>query len=192
MKVHFITAKPNLENEMGVLRHIMRVIASNDGSLVHDWIEDAYSNEVEAGKPVDDWTGIYKKNLAAIAQADIIIAETSYENFAVGYQIATAIQQKKPVLLLRHETAHKETFIMGVEDGWVQHSEYRDNDHLTTIIQKFIHENDIKSKDMRFNFFIDRKIYNYLRWAAFKTGKTKAEILRDLVQNEIEKQDYRP
>ena len=45
---------------------------------------------------------------------------------------------------------------------------------------------------MRFNFFIDRKIYNYLRWASFKTGKTKAEILRDLVENEIEKQEYQP
>ena len=59
------------------------------------------------------------------------------------------------------------------------------------MVEKFLNENDIQSKDMRFNFFIDRKIYNYLRWAAFKTGKTKAEILRDLVQNEIEKQDYK-
>lgn len=192
MKVHFITAKPNLENEIEVLRHIMRVIADNDGTLVHDWIEDAYRNEVEAGKPVDDWTEIYKKNLAAIAQADVIIAETSYENLGVGYQIAMAIQQKKPVLLLRHEAADKETFIVGVEDGWVQHSEYKDEAHVTPIIQQFLHENDIKSKDMRFNFFIDRKIYNYLRWAAFKTGKTKAEILRELVQNEIDKQDFKP
>ena len=43
---------------------------------------------------------------------------------------------------------------------------------------------------MRFNFFIDRPIYNYLRWAALKTNKTKAEILRELVQREIENKDY--
>jgi len=60
------------------------------------------------------------------------------------------------------------------------------------MLEKFMVDNDIQSKDMRFNFFIDRKIYNYLRWAAFKTGKTKAEILRDLVETEIEKQNYQP
>ncbi|MGF7229433.1 MAG: nucleoside 2-deoxyribosyltransferase [Candidatus Saccharibacteria bacterium] len=190
MKVHFITAKPNLENEIDVLRHIISVITENDHTLAHPWIEDAYKNEIEAGKSVDNWSEIYKKNLAAIAQADVVIAETSYENFAVGYQIAMAIQQKKPVLLLRHANADKETFITGVEDGWVQHGEYEDFDQLAGIVRKFLEDNDIKSKDMRFNFFIDRKIYNYLRWAAFKTGKTKAEILRDLVEREIRKQDY--
>lgn len=192
MKVHFITSKQNLENEINVLRHILRIIEDNNSSIAHSWIEDAYKNEVEAGKPVDDWNAIYKNNLAAIAKADVVIAETSYENFAVGYQIAVAIQQKKPVLLLRHATANKETFVTGVDDGWVQHSEYKDQEHLTEILAKFLHDNDIQSKDMRFNFFIDRKIYNYLRWASFKTGKTKAEILRDLVENEIEKQEYQP
>jgi hypothetical protein len=192
MKVHFITSKQNLENEIHTLRHILKTIVDNDGTLAHNWIEDAYKNEVEAGKPVDNWPAIYKNNLAAIAQADVIIAETSYENFAVGYQIAVAIQQKKPVLLLRHATATKDTFVTGVDDGWVQHSEYEDEESLTATITKFIHDNNIQSKDMRFNFFIDRKIYNYLRWASFKTGKTKAEILRDLVENEIEKQEYQP
>lgn len=190
MKVHFITAKPNLEKEIDVLRQILAAITQDGHTVAHDWIEAAYRDEVQAGKPVEDWSAIYRKNLAAIAQADVIVAETSYENFAVGYQIAVAIQQKKPVLLLRHASADKETFITGVEDGWVQHGEYKDQAHLTAMVTKFLEDNDIKSKDMRFNFFIDRKIYNYLRWAAFKTGKTKAEILRDLVEREIRKQDY--
>jgi hypothetical protein len=192
MKVHFITAKPNLENEIVTLRHILGTIEKSGHTLAHDWIEAAYRDEVEQGKPVEDWAAIYRKNLAAIAQADVIIAETSYENFAVGYQIAMAIQQKKPVLLLRHKNADKETFITGVEDGWVQHAEYETESQLTPVLEKFLVDNDIQSKDMRFNFFIDRKIYNYLRWAAFKTGKTKAEILRDLVEHEIEKQNYQP
>lgn len=192
MKVHLIASKESLEGDIEVLRRIMAVIAEGDHALAHPWIEAAYHEEVEEGKAVEDWGIIYRKNLAAIAQADVVVAETSYENFAVGYQIAMAIQQKKPVLLLRHETANKETFITGVEDGWVQHSEYKDLDHLKTIVEKFLDDNDIKSKDMRFNFFIDRKIYNYLRWASFKTGKTKAEILRDLVEHEIKKQDYQP
>jgi predicted DNA-binding protein len=57
-------------------------------------------------------------------------------------------------------------------------------------ILPFLEDNNISTKDMRFNFFIDRPIYNYLRWAALRTGKTKAEILRELVQREIKNKDY--
>lgn len=190
MKVHFITSRPTLEKDIEVLRMILRLIKESGNTVSHDWIESAFDREIEARKPADDWALIYRQNLEAIAQSDVVIAETTYENFSVGYQIAVAIQQKKPVLLLRHETADKNAFVTGVEDGWVKHGQYKGKDVLP-MVEKFLNENNIQSKDMRFNFFIDRKIYNYLRWAAFKTGKTKAEILRDLVQNEIEKQDYK-
>ena len=187
MKVHLITSRSTLENDINTLRQIITVIEEENHSLVGKWIESAYkrhqNNEGRA-----DWSLIYKQNLEAIAQADVVIAETSYGNFAVGYQVAVAIQQKKPILLLRHTSADKNAFVTGVEDGWVKHVEYT-HEGLIPAIKKFLADNDIQSKDLRFNFFIDRQIYNYLRWASFKTGKTKAEILRDLVQNEISKQN---
>ena len=188
MKVHFITSRPTLENDINILREIMDIIQKTGHEIAYNWIEGAYDREIKSRKPANSWRLIYKQNLEAIAKSDVVIAEASYENFAIGYQIATAIQHKKPVLLLRHPAADKNAFVTGVEDGWVKHQEYTEVD-LKQIVEKFISDNDIKSKDMRFNFFIDRKIYNYLRWAAFKTGKTKAEILRDLVQHEIDKQD---
>lgn len=163
------------------------MIQGGGHSLALDWIEKAYSrlNAKEMREEVD-WSEIYKENLEVIAKADVIIAETSYENFGVGYQVAVAVQQKKPVLLIRHETADKNAFATGVEDGWVKRKEYT-NENLKDILDQFLKDNDIQAKDMRFNFFIDRPIYNYLRWAAFKTGKTKAEILRELVAREIDK-----
>jgi len=51
----------------------------------------------------------------------------------------------------------------------------------------FIEENRMGAKDIRFNFFIDRKILNYLNWAAFQTGETKSEIIRKLLEQEIDK-----
>jgi hypothetical protein len=128
--------------------------------------------------------------LAAIAQSDVVIAETTYENLAVGYQIAVAIHQKKPVLLLRHVTADKYAFVTGIQDEWVQHKEYGTKQDAVAAVEKFIDDNDISAKDMRFNFFIDRQIYNYLRWASFKSGKTKAEIIRSLIEKEIRQDEY--
>lgn len=184
MKVHLITSRPTLENDIDTLRGIMKIIQGAGHSLAVDWIEEAY--ERNQGDKTPDWSRLYKENLEVIAKADVIIAETSYENFGVGYQVAVAVQQKKPVLLLRHETADKNAFATGVEDGWVKRKEYTE-ENLTGILNQFLQDNDIQAKDMRFNFFIDRPIYNYLRWAAFKTGKTKAEILRELVAREIDK-----
>lgn len=188
MKVHFITSRPTLEKDIDILRKIVNVISDSGHALAYDWIEAAFTREIQTKAPVSDWNAIYQDNLAAIAKADVIIAETTYENFAVGYQVAVAVQQKKPVLLLRHETADENAFVTGVEDGWAKREVY-DLDNIEKIVKSFIDENDITTKDMRFNFFIDRPIYNYLRWAALKTGKTKAEILRELVQREIENKE---
>jgi hypothetical protein len=171
MKVHIITSRPTLEKDIVTLRKILSLIRETAHTLAYDWIEGAYERINNPGVQYG---------------ADVIIAETSYENFGVGYQVATAVQQKKPVLLLRHATADKNAFATGVEDGWVKKEEYTE-ESLPIVIKKFLDDNDIQAKDMRFNFFIDRPIYNYLRWAAFKTGKTKAEILRELVAREIDK-----
>lgn len=188
MKVHLITSRTTLENDIATLRQIMTIIKQDGHSLARDWIEDEYKRIKSPSLPITDWSDIYKENLGAITKADVVIAETTYENFAVGYLIAFAVQLKKPVLLLRHATADKNAFVSGVENGWTVRKEYAEN-NLKKILEDFLHDNDIQAKDMRFNFFIDRPIYNYLRWAAFKTGKTKAEILRELVMKEIDKTD---
>lgn len=189
MKVHLITSRPTLENDIDTLRAIISAICDSGHSVAYDWIEDAYQGIKDPGK-ITDWFKVYKNNLEVISKSDVVIAEASYENFGVGYQVATAVQQKKPILLLRHEKADKNAFATGVEDGWVRKFEYN-SDSLKKILNQFLQDNDIQSKDMRFNFFIDRQIYNYLRWKSYRTGKTKAEILRSLVIKEIEnKSDY--
>jgi hypothetical protein len=188
MKVHFITSRKTLKDDVVTLQNIMKIIKGAGHSVALDWIDDAFKREIETKTPASDWNTIYRDNLGAIAQADVVIAETTHENFAVGYQVAVAVQQKKPILLLRHINADLNAFVTGVEDGWVKREIY-DEDSVSRIVTSFLNENDITTKDMRFNFFIDRPIYNYLRWSALKTGKTKAEILRELVQREIENKE---
>jgi hypothetical protein len=188
MKIHLIASKPSLEKDINVLRQIMKVIKAEGHAIARDWIEDAYAANMKTGQTAEDWSLIYSESLGAIAGADVIVADATYENFGVGYQIAVAVQQKKPVLLL-HRSGVDGAFAHGVADGWVRHGEYTEN-NIDKVIADFLKDNDISTKDMRFNFFIDRPIYNYLRWAALKTGKTKAEILRELVQREIKEKDF--
>lgn len=187
INVHLLASKRNVLNNIDVLRTIMDVIEKRKHKIVDNWIEVTYDIRVNNAQPIDsiDWSTIYKDNLENIAKADVIIAEGSYDTFGVGYQVAVAVQQKKPILLLRHESVDTDSFAVGIVDSWVKREVYNENT-LETIVDKFLRENDISTKDMRFNFFIDRQIYNYLRWTSLKTGKTKAEILRELVTHEID------
>lgn len=189
MKVHFITSKITPDNSVETLRKVIVAIRKAGHEIADDWLEVAYERDQDPNREPADWPAIYRKNIGTIAKADVVIAEATHDSFAVGYQTAAAIQQKKPVLLLRNSTAEKDRFISGVVEEWAHREEYSDAT-LDSIIKKFLDDNTITTKDMRFNFFINRQIYNYLRWAAFKTGRTKADILRALVEQEIEKKEY--
>lgn len=186
MKVHLITSRSTLEKDIATLRRLISIVRESGHELALEWVERAYKRSTDSSQAGADWGTIFKQNLETIARADVVVAETSYDSFGVGYQVAFAVEQKKPVLLLRHDTSDPDTFVSGVEDGWVAHRHYNDST-IEGILKDFFNDHDIRSKDLRFNFFIDRKIYNYLRWASFKTGKTKSEILRNLVENEIDK-----
>ncbi|HSX28299.1 MAG TPA: hypothetical protein VLF60_02510 [Candidatus Saccharimonadales bacterium] len=174
MRVHFITSRPTAEKNTPFLELVLRTIEASG----HVFANTTAGTGTSRKAPTD---------IEAIAKSDAVIAEVSQESFEVGYLCAVAVQQKKPLLLLNNQPAAGDTFMEGLTEAWVARFSYANDDEAVGAIQQFLNDNDIATKDMRFNFFIDRQIYNYLRSAAFKTGKTKAEILRELVQREIEK-----
>lgn len=189
MLVHLIGSRAEMDKNIGHLHDIVNIIKKEGHTLAHDWIDTSYKSlEEEKTSPRDtDWALMYKESVEAISRADVIVAETSVPSFSVGYQVASAVAMKKPVLVLNRVGVEKSFFASGIEVG-IEYNKYSP-ETINDILVKFLSENDITTKDMRFNFFIDRPIYNYLRWSALKTGKTKAEVLRELVQREIENKE---
>ena len=189
MIIHFVGSRYEIADNIEPLRKIVDVIKSKNYALAHDWVEEAYNRQQKEGIDFKetDWTLLYKDSVEAINKADVVVAETSTPSFSVGYQVALAVSMKKPTLVLSREGVEKSFFASGIEAG-VEYKKYN-IDTVGGILSDFLASNDIATKDMRFNFFIDRPIYNYLRWAALKTGKTKAEILRSLVQQDIDRRD---
>lgn len=186
MLVYFITSKKALNSRIENLRSLVKIIHGEGHVLTYDWLEPIYATQQKEKSGDIDWPQVYKSSIEAITRADVVVAETSVESFGVGYQVAMATHLKKPTLLLRADEVADHVFASGIPAGDVVQKSY-DAKNVEGIMRKFFKDNDIQAKDMRFNFFIDRPIYNYLRWAAYKTGKTKAEILRDLVSKEIDK-----
>ncbi len=190
MLVHFIGSNRSIKDDIGYFRRIIKSIHSKGHIISRDWVEAAYETTLDKSS-FDysdlDWNTIYSENIGALTKADIVIVEATTKSFAVGFQTAIALQQKKPTLLLSRDPISDQTFISGVQETLLEFRQYGE-DNLEEIVDKFIEDNTIENKDMRFNFFIDRQIYNYLKWASLKTRKTKAEILRELVVREIDKQ----
>jgi hypothetical protein len=186
MLVHLVGSRYEITKNIEHLRRLVKVIRKNNYELADDWVDESYNSQ-KGGKDFKetDWSVLYQDSVEAINRADVVIAETSTPSFSVGYQVALAVSMKKPILVLNREGVEKSFFASGIEAG-IEYAKYTPED-VEAKVEKFLKANDVKVKDMRFNFFIDRKIYNYLRWASLKTGKTKAAVLRDLVSEEISK-----
>ena len=181
MIVHFTCSKRLLAENSDTLRRVVRAIKRRH-ELASNWIDD-YARTKNKGDAYD-FDEAHRKSIEELAKADVFIAEVTHSSFGVGYQAAVAIQQKKPMLLLSREDASNDSMVRGLDKALVRYRAYTE-DSLGQIIESFLDDNDVQAKDLRFNFFLDRQIYNYLRWASFRTGKTKASILRELVQKEI-------
>ena len=192
MIIHFIAAKHTLDRDCKHLREIRDTIVKSGHHLTRDWLDKEHDiiRSSEDASRINWWIST-KKDLRTLARADLVIAETTEESLSVGYQIAVAVQLKKPILILVNNDALSTTarFSNGISpdfDNFATIKQY-DPDNLHAAIEMFIDKNKVEKKDMRFNFFINSEIDTYLKRQAYITGKNKSKVLRDLVLKEINK-----
>lgn len=189
LNVHFVAPKTNLAEEIDYFRKIISCIHSRGHSLAKDWLEPGYLRYInKAPDEVIDWASSCRANIEAIPSCDVMIAEVSTKSFGVGYQVGLAASQKKPVLLLRRSGISKEAFLGGLDNTYVTKAEYT-LDTVDQIIDNFLNHDEDDVKDIRFNLLIDRRLNSYLKENSVKTGKTKAEIIRELLNKEINKKN---
>ncbi|HEX3568845.1 MAG TPA: nucleoside 2-deoxyribosyltransferase [Candidatus Saccharimonadales bacterium] len=184
--VHFIAPKSRLKEEIEDFRNIVMAIHRRGYVLARDWLEPSYLLEThtQPGQAID-WSDVCRANIEAIPQCDLVVAEISTKSFGVGYDVGLAVSQKKPTLLLRREGITKEAFLGGLDHPYVQKQEYT-AETVDRIVGDFLARYDDQTKDIRFNLFIDSKINGYLQRTSSGSGKTKAEIVRELLLREME------
>jgi len=193
MKVHFIASTVNLKTDINSYRLIINALKKQKVQITSDWLEKAYERIVKSsGENVLEasWQDIYRENIDAISKADIIVAEVGNKSFLVGFQVAFALQMKKPILLLSKLDKVDSALGVSLNEEIIRYSQYSDN-NVEDIINAFIEENRRGGKDIRFNFFINRRLLNYLNWASFQEGKTKSEIIRKILTKEMNRSDFK-
>lgn len=191
MIIQIIGSAKNLKSDLPFYYSILEVIHDNGAVVARDWIGAAANriakNIVRSDSKVD-WDDVDKENSEAIQRSDVVIIEATNYGFQEGFYTTQALQYKKPVLLVTREDI-RSRLLHGINRKLLTIEHYDNHEELKKIVDKFIKANMISTKDLRFNFFIDRQIYKFLRDVSYETGKNKSEIIRDLLEQEIERRD---
>jgi hypothetical protein len=192
MVIDFIGSIRNLEKDLPYYKKIIEVIHDKGNVLARDWISIVKA----AGDPKSyrenssiTWTDVHNENVNALKRSDAVIIEATALAFQQGFFTALALQRKKPTLMLIRDEDISQRPLGGFKYKLLTSASYTTEEELEKIVAKFIRANTISTKDLRFNFFIDRHIYNFLREESYDTGKNRSEIIRNLIEKEIEQRD---
>ncbi len=186
MIIYFSASARDFKNDLATYRVIVDKIYSLNHDLAREWLEPARRRMLREDDIFEDIEAIVHSAQAGIESSELLIVEASGGSaFGVGYEVGLALQRRKPVLLLVKKGA-SDSYALGLKNALITLKRY-DKKNLEKIVEDFIKSNILKTKDLRFNFVLDREIYNHLRLKSFETGRTKANILRDLLLEDIKR-----
>jgi len=113
---------------------------------------------------------------------DFFIADLEQGNTNLGYLISQALKNKKPVLGFYKQS--KTRPILPSANHKLSIAPYV-KENLEEVIKEFLEI--LPNQQIRFNFFIPSDIENYMDWRSFQYKQTKAEFLRGLIRDQIQK-----
>ncbi|HEX8763160.1 MAG TPA: hypothetical protein VF733_05390 [Candidatus Saccharimonadales bacterium] len=186
MIVHFVASKSHAKHELRYYKAVLGLIEKAGHVIAYDWVSSANNlikrDKIETGV----WREIDAINEDALKRADVVIIEATAKSFFSGVQASRAVELKKPVLVLTRDTSPLGVSGLTAPTGFIKSKIYTLRT-LPAIVEEFLAENIIATNDLRFNFYLDREVYAYLRWVSAKTGRSKAEIIRSLIYKEMQK-----
>ncbi|HLD50974.1 hypothetical protein A3K34_02440 [candidate division WWE3 bacterium RIFOXYC1_FULL_40_10] len=195
MKVNFACSTAQIDKYKENYILINSLISELGHTLVRDWIDVAleYTDSKKSADKCEKlpWKEVFHEVSKAVLACDAVVFEATVPSFSIGYQISLAIERRKPVLILWSEDSQrdlKDSFISGLDSDLITMRKYNKTT-LKDIMILFFRENESGGEKIRFNFFIDKKLEKYLDWASYNYKKSKADILRESIQDRITYQD---
>ena len=185
-QVHITGSARQLDQDLPFMRSIIDAVYENRAVVSQNWLDAALNRiEQKVSDQEIDWEAILSDSQESMKKSDLVIVEATQLSFSQGFQAYTAAQYKKPTLVVSR-TPLANRFISGIGNKLVTVQEYSTEDELKAIVAKFIKQNIIPEKDLRFNMVLDRRIYRYLRDTSYETGKNKSQIVRELLEHDIQ------
>lgn len=190
MQVYFVASSRLVGKDTELYLRIYKIISSE-----HKMVSDKVLKWIKSGikdlskESIETKKENYLHVIKCIKKADIVVMEISGHSVSMGFILSKAMEENKPVIAL-YTAEMDPVFVKGIVNSKLILAEYNKK-NLEIVISDSIN----KAKclvDMRFNFFVNPKILNYLDWVAQKRMIPKSVFLRHLIEREMKKdKDYK-
>ena len=161
---------------------IIEILKNKKQRVIADHIVDASESQIKLQTKTQR-EKFHKQLKKWILDSDCLVVETSFPSISVGFEISLGINLGKPVLVLY--TKDPPTLLSSYDDEKLILTKY-DQNNLKEALNDFI--NYVKGKsDLRFTFFIDSHINNFLKEVSHKKRVPKSVYIRNLIQKAMKK-----
>ncbi|KKU31979.1 MAG: hypothetical protein UX44_C0002G0012 [candidate division WWE3 bacterium GW2011_GWA1_46_21] len=183
MKVFFTASYSGKKDYQGMYDVVVKVLKDAGCDVVSLEVQN-YANLLGAAAikdlPENEKHYLYIRKGIGIANA--VIIESSVDNFRLGFESALSLVYNKPVLCLSMNKDYS-NYIKNRDFHAYKYSDAKD---LEQKVHDFILEVKKKHFSVRFNGYLTPSQMNYLKGKSKKTGKTVSELIREMVQSELD------
>jgi hypothetical protein len=134
-------------------------------------------------------TKAVREDEKAIRNCDAFIADITDSSGGVGFQMAIALTERKPILAIKAKDDRRKISIGPITSGVhknITYKEYSSEEELTRIIDTFLEEAREKI-DTKFILIIPSEIDKYLNWVSDYRRMHKAQVVRNAIEKEIQR-----
>lgn len=135
-------------------------------------------------------TNVYDYQTSIINKSDVLLADITNPSITVGYQIDYAINRKIPIIAIYKKTKNFRlpVVLTHTHFGLLTIEKYDNTDDLKSLLKSSIE--NIKAGTIKFNFYINLQLHNYLTRRAEAENKNKSDIIREILESEIKHKPY--
>lgn len=185
MKIHFMA--PIINGSKSDFERVISVIDKLGHDLLTRHAIERNPSEIVTESAAE--AELYAKKLFNwIKKADVVIYEVSQPDVSIGFEVASALNMSKPVIILtRKDAAGLPHALKGLHSDRLQLLTYDDStlEEMLTLALEYAQE----TSDVRFNFFITPTISTYLDWVAKEKKIPRSVYLRRLIEREMEENE---
>jgi hypothetical protein len=182
MNVFFSASTEGLPRLKATYLAIISAIKQHGDDVLDTWIVKEIHGKNRGPSPKD----VLLKQNQLVQECDAMIIETSTRSFGVGYLLAQALDDHKPVLCLypeHQDLSELSDGVKGATTSLITLKLYNKND-LTKIIADYLDGLNLNPLQ-KFNFVASREVLDYIEEGSKNEGKTKSEFLRDKIAKEL-------
>lgn len=193
MIVHLIGSMRKFDEDLPYLRQIAETVYENDGTIANKWFDAVATRAANVSNREEKllWPEIVSENIEVIGRSDVVIVEGSRFAFNSGYQVAIALQKRKPLLYLCRTNEDEynwpdKLYVSGIEaDELFTFEKYITKEELKEKVSMFINEHRT-DKDSDF-IELSGHTLSILKRLKATEGKMIEEIVQELVEREATK-----